>query len=426
MLKTFYDWCIENNRNDLLERWDCDLNSVSPKDIGYKASIKIYFKCPNGLHSSELKPIHHIAERNQSVDCNQCNSFEQFCIENNEIGLLKRWDYDLNKCSPLDVNRGTVKKYYFKCPNGIHESELKCINNFTNKYKQQYGSMDCSRCNSFAQWGIDNICEDFLERYWDYKKNVVNPWNVSKSCKTVIFIKCQEKEYHESYKTNTNEFYNGKRCPYCAGRQVNKFDSLGYLYPDVFDIWSDKNTRSPYDYTPRSFQKVWFKCKDGLHEDYQRNLDHSFHLDFRCPSCSKERGESILEEKVRLYLNIRYQTLHEFNCNIIPVNPETGHKMPFDNEVADLKLIIEVHGMQHYRITNLHNLSAKKFNTTPEFEFNKIKQHDKFKKEFVISNGYYYLEIPYTSDNKKESYKKLIDNKINEILESSLLIQQTA
>ena len=26
MKQSFYDWCIENNRQDLLDRWDYDLN----------------------------------------------------------------------------------------------------------------------------------------------------------------------------------------------------------------------------------------------------------------------------------------------------------------------------------------------------------------------------------------------------------------
>ena len=28
--KSFYDWCIENNRQDVLDRWDYELNDCSP------------------------------------------------------------------------------------------------------------------------------------------------------------------------------------------------------------------------------------------------------------------------------------------------------------------------------------------------------------------------------------------------------------
>ena len=46
----------------------------------------------------------------------------------------------------------------------------------------------------------------------------------------IIFLKC-------------NMFVRGDRCPYCHSLKVHKFDSLGYLYPQVFDIWSDKNEK---------------------------------------------------------------------------------------------------------------------------------------------------------------------------------------
>lgn len=92
-------------------------------------------------------------------------SFEQWCIENNYHNILNCWDYDLNNCKPSDIAYATNKKYYFKCPKEIHKSELKSISNFTNG---QEGTIYCKACSSFAQWGVDNLGEDFLEKYWDY------------------------------------------------------------------------------------------------------------------------------------------------------------------------------------------------------------------------------------------------------------------
>ena len=85
------------------------------------------------------------------------------------------------------------------------------------------------------------------------------------------------------------------------------------------------------------------------------------------------------------------------------------------NEIIDYKLIIEVHGIQHYEITNFAKMSAKKFNTTPEYELEYLQWKDNYKKQYALDNGYYYLEIPYLAE-KDNSYKELIDNKIKEIL----------
>jgi len=224
-------------------------------------------------------------------------SFEIWCINNNRQDVLDRWDYELNDCIPNEITYGTTKKYYFKCPKGIHNSELKLISSFTSNHD---GVMDCKQCNSFAQWGIDNLGEDFLEKYWDYEKNNklnIDPWNISK-CSNIpkIYIICQEKDYHDSYKTICDTFTNNHRCPYCvnSGGLVHPLDSLGALYPQVLDVWSDKNKKSPYGYASKSHEEVYWKCSEGKHRDYPRSIKSSNVSNFRCPECAYSKGEEAI------------------------------------------------------------------------------------------------------------------------------------
>lgn len=51
--KTFYEWCVENNRFDLNERFDVDKNGCTTKDVGYQSNKKYWFKCPRGIHEEE-------------------------------------------------------------------------------------------------------------------------------------------------------------------------------------------------------------------------------------------------------------------------------------------------------------------------------------------------------------------------------------
>lgn len=65
-------------------------------------------------------------------------------------------------------------------------------------------------------------------------------------------------------------------------------NSLGYNYPEILNKWSDKNDKTPYDYTCGSSQKAWFKCENNKHEDYKRKIcDEVFH-DMDCPKCNSE------------------------------------------------------------------------------------------------------------------------------------------
>ena len=61
-------------------------------------------------------------------------------------------------------------------------------------------------------------------------------------------------------------------------------------------------------------------------------------------------------------------------------------------------------------------MSARKNNTSPEYELEYQKWKDNFKKNYALEQGYNYLEIPYWKV-KDDSYKKLINNKIKEILQ---------
>jgi hypothetical protein len=82
--------------------------------------------------------------------------------------------------------------------------------------------------------------------------------------------------------------------------------------------------------------------------------------------------------------------------------------MPFDNEVIELKLIIEVHGRQHYE-----EKDGLWFNKN--FNLHVVQLHDRYKRIFAKSQRYFYLEIPFWADDKNETWKKMINDKILEI-----------
>lgn len=420
--KSFYDWCLENNRQDMLNSWDTELNKSYPSEISYGTRKEYYFKCPRGIHKSELRNINTLTTNNRQLKCNECNSFAQYNIDNIcEDFLEKYWDYEKNTINPWKVGHSSEIKIWIKCQEkDYHESyKVRCDNFSLNIHRCPYCSgKQVNLKDSFAQWGIDNVCSDFLEKYWS-NMNTINPWQISKSSSKKVLIKCQEKDYHDDYTLSCFSFFNGDRCPYCSNHKTHFLDSLGTIFPEVILLWSDKNKKSPYEYAPMSNQKVWWKCPNNKHEDYFRTINTSIVSDFRCPSCTRERNESFLQEKVRLYITeqLKYKTNHERNCTIVPQNPKVKNRhgeLPFDNEIINLKLIIEVNGGQHYDICAYTKIWKSK-TLTPEEQLYKRKLYDRYKRYIAYLYGYYYLEIPYWLDDKKESWKKLIDAKISEI-----------
>lgn len=71
---SFKQWCDDNNRQDLLDRWDYDKTGFGPSDITYGSNKPVYFKCPKGIHESELRYVHRITCKTDQNDfkCKEC------------------------------------------------------------------------------------------------------------------------------------------------------------------------------------------------------------------------------------------------------------------------------------------------------------------------------------------------------------------
>jgi len=323
-------------------------------------------------------------------------SFEQWCIENNRQDVLDRWDYELNDLKPNEISFGTKNKYYLKCPRKLHESELNMISIIT-LYKNI--NVHCKACNSFAQWGIDHLGEDFLNKYWDYEKNTVNPWKIAVQYNKKVWIKCQEKDYHESYDISPNNFINNHRCPYCCNYhgRVHPLDSLGKLLENrgLLSLWSDKNKISPYEFTPWTSQKVYWKCPEGVHEDYPRSIASANTLDFCCSKCDYSKGEKQLDIILSEY-NIPHDSQYKFT-DLIGIG---GRLLRFDAPVfwdrgkTELRMLIEYDGQQHFRW--IKGWITKK-------EFKTLQHHDQLKNEYCKIHNIKLLRIPYWDFSNIES-----------------------
>jgi hypothetical protein len=368
-------------------------------------------------YSCAIKQETRNEKRVKTILNNGEKSFKKWCQNNSKQDILNRWDYELNNKNPNEVTYATNNRYYFKCPKGLHESELKIISAFTSG---QEGSMYCNQCLSFAQWGIDNICSNFLEKYWDYNKNKLDPWKISYGSKKNIWIKCQEIDYHDSYLTTSNRFtMMNQRCPYCRNFKIHPMDSLGKLLKDkdLLHLWSDKNKKSPYEYAPHCNSKLWWKCLDGKHKDYIRNANDANKYNFRCPECQYSQGE----EKISLMLiNFNFNKITDaeyykltddekfYNKYYIPQKEFVGliglgdGLLSYDFYLPQYNLLIEYQGIQHEKyIPGFYKFRK---------DFERQQEHDRRKREYVKNHNIKLLEIWYWD----------FDN-IEQILEKELL-----
>lgn len=214
-------------------------------------------------------------------------TFEQACKDANVTRWIEDWDYEKNGCGPDEVAYKSNKKYWFKCYRGLHESTAAPLYNLVNNFHRADEYKLCKECNSIGQFIIDTQGEEHLWKIWS-DKNEKSPFEISRgSFRKRVWLKCLDDPTHPDYDLFIGN-YTKSGCPYCSGHRVCLTNSFGYKYPDYLHLWSDKNTKTPYEYTYGSGEEVWWKCDSGIHNAYKRSIDRSASYNFRCPICGKE------------------------------------------------------------------------------------------------------------------------------------------
>lgn len=162
------------------------------------------------------------------------------------------------------------------------------------------------------------------------------------------------------------------------------------LEPDRIALSVDGTRKNP---------NVYFKCKKCNEEfrlPFNKLKNHTGH---QCKSTISS-GEFLVLEFLKDN-NIKFKTQRDtLKC----INPETKRQLPYDFEISNKKIIIEVQGEQHRKFIPRFHI------TEDNFEYQKEK--DKYKKEYAINNGYKFIELWY-EDIKSEKYKNILKDALN-------------
>ncbi|MGL5764997.1 MAG: hypothetical protein ACRCX8_05080 [Sarcina sp.] len=218
----------------------------------------------------------------------------------------------------------------------------------------------------------------------------MNPYHTSKRANFKVWIKCKEKDYHESYEISCDKFTNGGRCGHCnpssVKRKIHRYDSLGYIYPNISKlIVDDVNV---FEIAPKTNKKFTFKCancgKTGTKKKSLNGIVSNGY--YPCEFCAD--GISIPQKFMANLLSdlkLDFSTEKSFSWS---------NNKRYDFYIPSLKMIIETHGKQHYEDSWGKQVSMCKTN-------------DNIKRTLAKDNGIKtYIEV----DNRKSIKKYLIHN----------------
>lgn len=385
--------------NRLLKENDVDLELVDEIYGGNRYGHKWRCECGNIIEKRTWGTI----TRGESLICDKC---KYQIIEN-------RYKYEVEKTGEYEYIRSfrkgeilpkdkIAKAPYIQIRHKFCENTYEVLANSFINMKQR-----CPKCcgsyeNSFAYYIEKELCEP-LEKYWDFEKNTVNPYTISKNRNAKsdkdedlrVWIKCIKKDYHESYMIACSHFIKGCRCPYCntfASGKVHPKDSFASKYPHFLKYWSNSNKHNADEIAPKSNKEYKFICsKCG--KIFLKKPVKLINQGCVCSKCAKSKGEQKIE-KWLIKNNIEYEDQKKFKY-LVGIK---GKNLSYDFYIPFKKILIEYQGNYH---------EGKAFGQLDEEQYRKQQEHDRRKREYATINGYELLEIWYWDfDNIEEILDK--------------------
>ena len=283
MRKSLYDYCIENNRTELLAQWDTAANlPLTPTSVTCGSSRKIWWHCEKGHHWQQEPWIRSV----QGSGCPVCAG-KKIVAGDNDLktrypAIAKEWHPTKNgKLRPEQVSPYTHRKVWWRCKKG-HEWQA--------EVRLRVAGNGCPYCGGRAVLSGENdlaVLYPELASQWHPTKNgSLTPQDIRPGTKKKVWWRCEKG--HEWQATVASRV-KGTGCPYCAGKLVMEGTSdLASRYPDLAAEWhpTKNGMLRPNMVTTQSNRVVWWQ--DNLGHEWRAKV--ASRVDgSACPFCSNKK-----------------------------------------------------------------------------------------------------------------------------------------
>lgn len=281
----------------LLEEWDYDKNTFSPKEVARGSHKKAWWKCREEGCQHEWEAAIYNRVSNKS-GCPACVG--KVVTNKNSLAvrfpdLCKEWDYKKNfPAVPEDAAFRSGKKVFWRCKKCNH-SWKSFISGRTKKEKPS----GCPACSGRVPTENNNLVIKYphLLDEWDFDKNTILPFEVTPCSHKKVWWVCCKGGCGHSWKATVGDRTNkNSSCPKCSNGTVSKIsqewlDRLGikireYHIKDlgfrvdgfdpetntVYEFFGDYWHGNPEVFSAREINSNSKKPFGALHEETLRRL----------------------------------------------------------------------------------------------------------------------------------------------------------
>lgn len=242
--------------------WHPRKNSkLTPFDVTAFSTKRVWWKC--GV-AKDHEWQSTVASQSTHKGCPFCAGFRlthSTSLLGLNPGLAASWNYEKNGArGPADILAGSHEKVWWVCLQG-HEWQAAVSSRASNSCGCPYcaGQKVCSD-NSFA-----TLYPDYALQWHPTKNGDKKPSDFTKGSEYKAWWQCAVSVHHVWQVSINNRTNGNKGCPFCVGKKVAIDNCLQTVLPLVAQQWHPtKNGKlTPFDVTPQSSKKVWWKCYEG-------------------------------------------------------------------------------------------------------------------------------------------------------------------
>lgn len=284
MKQSFYDYCIQSDKQYLLDEWDTERNlPLTPQQVTYGSKKKVWWHCAQG-HTWQSS----IYVRMAGARCPYCAGRRILPGENDLASqyphLAAQWHKTKNlPLTPQEISAGSHRAVWWQCEKG---HEWRAV------VRSRVSGAGCPVCaNRVLSPGKNDLATLYpqLAKEWNYEKNgKLQPQDCIVGSSRRVWWKCEKG--HEWRASIAGRTTGGRGCPVCAGRRIVPGENdLATAYPHLAAEWlQEKNgSLTPQSVSPYSNYKVWWRCPLG--HEYQAKVDSRTKNSTGCPYCSGKK-----------------------------------------------------------------------------------------------------------------------------------------
>lgn len=198
-MKSFKEWCLENEKYEVLQLYENAENIYRSDEIGFSCSKEVNWKCTKCGMEWTASTNRMNRRKNNCVYCAHEKASPFYNLETEVPLLAKQWDYEKNEKNPTEYLPLSEEKVWWKCNeghvwNGTICNRVKSVEKNINK-----GRPICPYCNHEKVSSTYNLVTEFpdVAKQWNYMMNgSLTPLEVSPKSNKIVWWTCEYDPTH--------------------------------------------------------------------------------------------------------------------------------------------------------------------------------------------------------------------------------------